>query len=82
VNSGSRLFPTRNNEVRGFYRRFGFEDLPHDPRRSMIVRIKDLEGSGEKRLPQRLDRETKAMSEISGVVVSGGFSEFRGTPMG
>lgn len=32
--------------VRGFYRRFGFEDLPFDPRRSMIVRIKDLERSG------------------------------------
>ena len=32
--------------ARGFYRRFGFEDLPFDPRRSMIVRIKDLERSG------------------------------------
>lgn len=35
-----------DDEVRGFYRRFGFEDLPHDPRRSMIVRIKDLELNG------------------------------------
>ena len=32
--------------VRGFYRRFGFEDLPFDPGRSMIVRIVDLERSG------------------------------------
>jgi GNAT superfamily N-acetyltransferase len=32
--------------ARGFYRRFGFEDLPCDPRRSMIVRIKDLEHNG------------------------------------
>ena len=30
----------------GFYRHFGFEDLPYDPRRSMIVRIKDLERNG------------------------------------
>lgn len=35
-----------DDEVRAFYRRFGFEDLPFDPRRSMIVRIKDLERSG------------------------------------
>ncbi|HEX9659978.1 MAG TPA: GNAT family N-acetyltransferase [Rhodothermales bacterium] len=35
-----------DDEVRGFYRRFGFEDVPHDPRPSMIVRIKDLEESG------------------------------------
>jgi predicted N-acetyltransferase YhbS len=32
--------------VRAFYRRFGFEDLPFDPERSMIVRIVDLEGNG------------------------------------
>lgn len=32
--------------IRSFYRRFGFEDLPFDPRRSMIVRIVDLEQSG------------------------------------
>jgi GNAT superfamily N-acetyltransferase len=31
--------------VRGFYRRFGFEELPCDPERSMIVRIADLEAS-------------------------------------
>lgn len=35
-----------DEETRGFYRRFGFEDLPCDPRRSMIVRIKDLEHNG------------------------------------
>jgi predicted N-acetyltransferase YhbS len=32
--------------VRDFYRRFGFEDLPFDHKRSMIVRIADLELSG------------------------------------
>jgi hypothetical protein len=32
--------------VRDFYRRFGFEDLPFDPERSMIVRIVDLEENG------------------------------------
>jgi predicted N-acetyltransferase YhbS len=32
--------------VRAFYERFGFETLPFDPRRSMIVRITDLERSG------------------------------------
>jgi predicted N-acetyltransferase YhbS len=32
--------------VRGFYRRFGFVDLPYDPRRSMIVRMKDLQHNG------------------------------------
>jgi len=37
-----------DDEVRAFYRRFGFEDLPGDPRRSMIVRIRDLERSGFK----------------------------------
>ena len=32
--------------LRGFYRRFGFEELPFDPQRSMIVRIIDLERNG------------------------------------
>jgi GNAT superfamily N-acetyltransferase len=32
--------------VRDFYRRFGFEDLPFDPERSMIVRIVDLAENG------------------------------------
>ena len=32
--------------VRAFYARFGFEDLPFDPKRSMAVRIADLELAG------------------------------------
>jgi predicted N-acetyltransferase YhbS len=32
--------------LRAFYARFGFETLPFDPNRSMIVRIADLERSG------------------------------------
>jgi predicted N-acetyltransferase YhbS len=32
--------------VRAFYQRFGFEELPFDPKRSMIVRIVDLERNG------------------------------------
>jgi predicted N-acetyltransferase YhbS len=32
--------------VRDFYRRFGFEELPFDPQRSMAVRIVDLEANG------------------------------------
>lgn len=32
--------------VRGFYTHCGFEELPFDPRRAMIVRIVDLERSG------------------------------------
>jgi predicted N-acetyltransferase YhbS len=32
--------------VRAFYRRWGFQDLPFDPRRAMIVRMVDLERSG------------------------------------
>lgn len=35
-----------DDEVRAFYRRFGFEELPGDPRRAMIVRMADLERSG------------------------------------
>jgi GNAT superfamily N-acetyltransferase len=35
-----------DEEVRRFYARFGFVDLPGDPRRAMIVRIVDLEASG------------------------------------
>jgi GNAT superfamily N-acetyltransferase len=35
-----------DDEVQTFYRRRGFEDLPFDPRRSMIVRMVDLEKSG------------------------------------
>ena len=32
--------------LRAFYQRFGFENLPFDPRRAMIVRMIDLERSG------------------------------------
>ena len=35
-----------DDEVRAFYRRFGFEDLPFDPRHSMFVRMADLERNG------------------------------------
>jgi len=35
-----------DDEVRAFYRRFGFVDLPGDSRRAMIVRVADLELSG------------------------------------
>jgi GNAT superfamily N-acetyltransferase len=35
-----------DEEVRAFYRKFGFEDLPFDPARSMIVRMVDLIASG------------------------------------
>lgn len=35
-----------DNEVRDFYRRHGFEDLPFDPNRSMAVRIIDLVRNG------------------------------------
>jgi len=35
-----------DDQVRTFYRRQGFEDLPFDPRRAMIVRMADLEKSG------------------------------------
>jgi hypothetical protein len=32
--------------VRGLYRGFGFEELPFDPERSMIVQIVDLVENG------------------------------------
>jgi GNAT superfamily N-acetyltransferase len=35
-----------DEQVRSFYRRWGFEDVPFDPRRSMIVRMVDIEKSG------------------------------------
>lgn len=35
-----------DDELRAFYRRFGFDDLPFDPRRAMVVRIVDLERNG------------------------------------
>jgi len=35
-----------DDEVRAFYRRWGFQDVPFDPRRAMIVRMIDLERNG------------------------------------
>lgn len=35
-----------DDSVRAFYRRWGFQDLPSDPRDAMIVRIVDLEKNG------------------------------------
>ena len=35
-----------DDQVRAFYSQFGFETLPFDPKRSMIVRIVDLKRSG------------------------------------
>jgi GNAT superfamily N-acetyltransferase len=35
-----------DDRVRAFYSRWGFQDLPFDPRRAMIVRMVDLEKSG------------------------------------
>ena len=35
-----------DDELRRFYARWGFEDLPYDPRRAMIVRMKDLRQNG------------------------------------
>jgi len=32
-----------DDAAREFYRQFGFEDLPFDPRRAMVVRMADLE---------------------------------------
>jgi predicted N-acetyltransferase YhbS len=36
-----------DESVRGFYRRFGFENLPFDPRHAMIMRMADLRASIE-----------------------------------
>jgi ribosomal protein S18 acetylase RimI-like enzyme len=35
-----------DENVRGLYRRFGFEDLPSDPKHGMFARIIDLEKNG------------------------------------
>ena len=35
-----------DEQAREFYRRWGFQDLPFDPRRAMIVRMVDLERNG------------------------------------
>jgi predicted N-acetyltransferase YhbS len=34
-----------DDELRGFYARFGFQDLPFDPRRAMAMRMVDLEAA-------------------------------------
>jgi GNAT superfamily N-acetyltransferase len=35
-----------DDEARAFYRHHGFDDVPYDPKRSMMVRMIDLEKSG------------------------------------
>jgi GNAT superfamily N-acetyltransferase len=35
-----------DEQARAFYARWGFQDLPFDPRRAMIVRMNDLEQNG------------------------------------
>jgi hypothetical protein len=35
-----------DDQVRGFCARWGFENLPFDPQRAMIVRMIDLERNG------------------------------------
>ncbi len=35
-----------DDAVRKFYARYGFQDLPFDPRRAMIIRMADMEKSG------------------------------------
>lgn len=35
-----------DDSVRGFYAKWGFQDLPFDPRRAMIVRMVDLKQNG------------------------------------
>jgi GNAT superfamily N-acetyltransferase len=42
-----------DDSVRGFYARWGFQDLPFDPRRAMMVRIVDLRRSFERELTDR-----------------------------
>jgi GNAT superfamily N-acetyltransferase len=34
-----------DDDVRGFYARWGFQDLPFDPRRAMMLRMVDLQRS-------------------------------------
>lgn len=35
-----------DDQVRGFYARFHFADLPGDPKRAMLVRISELAATG------------------------------------
>ena len=41
-----------DDAVRAFYARWGFQDLPFDPRRAMLVRMVDLRESLEPALPR------------------------------
>jgi GNAT superfamily N-acetyltransferase len=44
-----------DDDVRGFYARWGFQDLPFDPRRAMLVRTVDLQRSfGSETEPSRV----------------------------
>jgi GNAT superfamily N-acetyltransferase len=47
-----------DDSVRGFYARWGFQDLPLDPRRTMIVRMVDVEAAfaGETEATHRQSR--------------------------
>ena len=42
VGSAGVITHSLDDTVRAFYRRWGFQDLPFDPRRAMIVRMTDL----------------------------------------
>lgn len=35
-----------DDSVRAFYQQQGFQDIPYDPERAMIVRVADLRASG------------------------------------
>jgi hypothetical protein len=43
ISSIGFIAPPLDDTVRGFYARWGFQDLPFDPRRAMMVRIVDLQ---------------------------------------
>ena len=45
IGSAGVLTHPLDDNVRGFYSRWGFEDLPFDPRRAMFVRMADLQRS-------------------------------------
>jgi GNAT superfamily N-acetyltransferase len=46
VGSWGVLIHPLDDSTRKFYARHGFQDLPFDPRRTMVVRMVDLETSG------------------------------------
>jgi predicted N-acetyltransferase YhbS len=45
VASWGVIFHPLDESLRTFYARFGFQDLPCDPRRAMVVRMMDLESA-------------------------------------